>query len=141
MLHSANASGSEGSRTRFGTVPIPRTVDPSWMDDEVNVGASGSRASAPEPPLRTVLFSESIDSSEDDTASVMSKKPPSQEGLRSVFRLLYHYCPSTASESQTRTPRSCDFESLFTQETQQRIEEPSPVLFHRVAELWAEAQE
>ena len=139
--HSANASGSEGFRARLGSTAIPRSVDPSWMDENVNAGASGSCASAPDPHLRSVSFTEASDRSADDAASVTSEKPPPQEGLRVLLRLLYHYCPSAASEAQTHTLRSCDFKCLFAQETQPRTEEPSPVLFHRVAELWAEAQQ
>ena len=125
----------------MGSTPIPRTVDPSWMDDDVNVGASGSRASALEPPLHSVSFAEASDLSADDAASVTSEKPPPQEGLRAVLHLLHHYCLSAASEAQSHTPRPCDFESLFARETQPCIEELSPVLFHRIVELWAEAQE
>ena len=136
-VHSANVSGSGGFRTRLGSTPIPRTVEPPWMDDGVNAGASASGASAPDANLRSVTFAEACNRSADDVVSVTSEKPPPQEGLRAVLCLLYHYCPSAASESQTHIPRSCDFESLFAQETQPRTEEPSPVLFHRVAELWA----
>ena len=139
--HSASASGSEGSRAGLESTPIPRTIDPSWMNENVNVGASGSSATAPEPPLRSVSFAEANDHSADDAAYVTSEKPPPQEGLRAVLRLLYRYCPSTASEAQTHASRSYDFQCLFAQETQPCIEEPSPVLFHRVAELWAEAQQ
>ena len=125
----------------MGSTPISRTVDLSRMDESVNAGASSSCASAPDPQLRSVSFTEASGRSADDAVSVTSEKPPPQEGLRAVLHLLYHYCPSAASEAQSHIPRSCDFESLFAQETQPRIEEPSPVLFHSVAELWGEAQQ
>ena len=48
---------------------------------------------------------------------------------------------SAASEARAHTLRSCDFESLFARETRPCTEELSPILFHRVAELWAEAQQ
>ena len=140
MPHSANASGSMGSSVGFGSTPTLRTVDPSWMDDSVNAGALSSLA-APEPPLHPVSFSESVDHSAIDTASVTSEKPPPQEGLHSVFHFLYHYCPSAASEMLVRASRSCEFESLFASETQPRVEEPPPILFHRIAEIWAQSQE
>ena len=137
--HSANTSGSMGSSVGFGSALTTRTVAPSWMDDSVNAGALFLRG-ASRPLLRTVSFAESVNHSTDDTASVTSEKPPPQKGLRSVLHLLYHYCPSAASEMPVRALRSCDFESLFASETQLRVEEPPPILFHRVAEIWAQSQ-
>ena len=36
--------------------------------------------------------------------------------------------------------KTCEFESLFATEVKSRSDEPPPVLFHRVAELWSQAQ-
>ena len=148
-------------RTRASSASLP-----AWLDVSVNEGASFSsaapagrsasvessprsvpadpmvRSASVEPAARSVSFAESVfHSIDDDAASVSSEKPPPQEGLRSILQLLYQLCPSAASESLTSSDqKSCEFESLFAMEVKSRSDEPPPALFHRVAELWSQAQ-
>ena len=136
---------------------MPEGVDPAWLDVSVNEGASSLsaapagrsasvgpsprsvpadptvRSASVEPVARSVSFAESVfHSFDDDAASVSSEKPPPQEGLHSILRLLYQLCPSSASESLTSSDqKSCEFESLFAMEVKSRLDEPSPVLFHK----------
>ena len=58
-----------------------------------------------------------------------------------ILHLLYQLCPSAASKSLTSSDqKSCNFESLFATEIKSRLDDPPPVIFHRVAELWSRAQ-
>ena len=99
--HPAGVQGS-GVSTVSRTSAVPRGVDPAWIDDSVNVGASSVR-SYNVPPARTVSFAESVDYAEDDD---VSEKPPPQEGLATVLRLLYQLCPSAASAAPVRPHKS-----------------------------------
>ena len=56
-----------------------------------------------------VSFSEPVDHAEDDNVSIHFEKPPPQEGLASVLRLVYQLCPSAASAAPVCPQRSCDF--------------------------------
>ena len=132
-----------GNRASAGSsaASVLRGVDLAWLDDLVNVGASSSssRSAPPEPQVHMVSFAESVERADDDCASISSEKPPPQEGLRAVLRLLYQLCPSSASAALVRSQRACDFERLFATESSSRVEEPPPVLFHCITELWSQA--
>ena len=150
---------------RVSSASLPEGVDLAWLDVGVNEGASSSSAapagrsalvepsprsfpadpavcSAPvEPTARSVSFAELVFHSVDDDAASVSSEKPLQEGLRSILWLLYQLCPSAASESLTSSDqKTCEFESLFATEVKLRSDELPPVLFHRVAELWSQAQ-
>ena len=84
--HPADVQAGDSVITRGLTSAVPRGVDPSWMDESVNLGASSSVRSCDVPPVRMVSFSESVDHAEDGN---VSEKPPPQEGLAAVLRLLY----------------------------------------------------
>ena len=128
---SVNEGASSSSAAHAGhsasVKPPPRSVP---VDPAV-------RSAPVEPAARSVSFAESVfHSVDDDAASVSSEKPPPQEGLHSILQLLYQLCPSAASESLTSPDqKACEFESLFATEVKSCLDEPPPVLFHRVAEL------
>ena len=139
-MHPENAQ----AMVRFGdgssATSLPHGVDPSWIDDLVNAGASSSRSVPPKPPLRMVSFAETVEQADDDCVCVSSEKPPLQEDLRAVLRLLYQLFPSAASSAPVRTQKACDFEGLFATDSKSQVDEPPPVFFHRVAELWSQSQ-
>ena len=45
-----------------------------------------------------------------------------------------------SSAATVRPQLSCDFEGLFAPKSSPRVEEYAPVLFHRIVELWTQAQ-
>ena len=125
--HLAGVQAGDRVSTGCRTSAVPRGVDPAWMDDSVNVGALSSVRSSAVPPVRMVSFSESVDHAEDDNVSVHSEKPPPQEGLAAVSRLVYQVCPA-ASVAPVRPQRSCNFEGLFAPESVFLcLQEPSEV--------------
>ena len=139
-MHPAGVQAGDRVSAGCGTFAAPRGVDPAWLDDLVNIGASSSVRSSAVPPVKMVSFSESVDRAEDDNVCMNSEKPPPQEGLIAVLRLLYQLCSSAASAPPVRPQRSCDFEGLLAPESLAHVEEPSPVLYHRLVELWTQAQ-
>ena len=84
--HPPGVQAGDRASAGCGTSAVLRGVDPAWLGDSVNFGASSSVHSAADPPVRMVSFAESVDRAEDDNTSVTSEKLPPQEGLSAVLR-------------------------------------------------------
>ena len=74
---------------------------------------------------------------EEDSESTVGDRSQG-EGLRRVFQMLFSLYPEAVPKSDPAPVRASRYEGMFSGQAKAPKEEYSPVLFHRVGEIFSE---